>query len=137
MGQEPREDAGSDRPAAGQGEVLQEADRGGGGDRRPQPGQVPQGRRRQGIKYYNPKWRSQTTNFDIGGQSTMKKGPKKPQKKKTSDTIKRAIPHRKPNSVMEVCRPCTAPSREISRHHWIITNMRVTAPNINNSIESK
>merc|ERR1712024_176890 len=34
---------GSDRPAAGQGEVLQEADRGGRGDRRPQPGQVPQG----------------------------------------------------------------------------------------------
>merc|ERR1712223_829341 len=32
-----------DRPAAGQGEVLQEADRGGRGDRRPQPGQVPQG----------------------------------------------------------------------------------------------
>merc|ERR1712223_1352100 len=43
--QEPRADAGSDRPAAGQGEVLQEADRGGRGDRRPQPGQVPQGGR--------------------------------------------------------------------------------------------
>ena len=28
---------------AEQGEVLQEADRGGRGDRRPQPGQVPQG----------------------------------------------------------------------------------------------
>merc|ERR1719357_179122 len=46
-----------------------------------------------------------------------KKAQKNLKKKKTSDTIKRAIPHRKPNSVMEVCRPCTAPSREISRHH--------------------
>merc|ERR1712039_22913 len=49
----PRANAGSDRPAAGQGEVLQEADRGGRGDRRPQPGQVPQGGRsprRRGSK---------------------------------------------------------------------------------------
>merc|ERR1712223_1755114 len=43
--QEPRANAGSYRPAAGQGEVLQEANRGGRGDRRPQPGQVPQGGR--------------------------------------------------------------------------------------------
>ena len=42
--QEPREDAGLDRPAAEQDQVVQEADRGGGGDRRPQPGQVPPGR---------------------------------------------------------------------------------------------
>jgi hypothetical protein len=35
---------GSYRPAAGQDQVLQEADRGGGGDRSPQPGQVSSGR---------------------------------------------------------------------------------------------
>jgi hypothetical protein len=29
---------GSNRPAAGEDQVLQEADRGGGGDRSPQPG---------------------------------------------------------------------------------------------------
>merc|ERR1711934_371649 len=41
--EEPREDARSDRPAARQDQVLQEADRGGGGDRCPQPCQVPAG----------------------------------------------------------------------------------------------
>jgi hypothetical protein len=35
---------GSNRPAARQDQVLQEADRGGGGDRSPQPGQVSSGR---------------------------------------------------------------------------------------------
>jgi hypothetical protein len=34
---------GSNRPAAGEDQVLQEADRGGGGDRSPQPGQVSSG----------------------------------------------------------------------------------------------
>merc|ERR1719264_1236741 len=41
--QEPRADAGAGGQAAEQGEELQEADRGGRGDRRPQPRQVPQG----------------------------------------------------------------------------------------------
>ncbi len=35
---------GSNRPAAGEDQVLQEADRGGGGDRSPQPRQVSSGR---------------------------------------------------------------------------------------------
>merc|ERR1712107_99412 len=47
---EPREDAGPDRPAAGQDQVLQEADRGGGGDRRPQPGQVQAGPEQRGRR---------------------------------------------------------------------------------------
>merc|ERR1712051_717868 len=41
--QEPRADARAGGQAAEQGEELQEADRGGRGDRRPQPRQVPQG----------------------------------------------------------------------------------------------
>merc|ERR1711971_9470 len=41
--EEPREDAGPDRSAPGQDQVLQEADRGGRGDRGPQPGQVQAG----------------------------------------------------------------------------------------------
>ena len=48
--QEPREDAGPDRPAAGQDQVVQEADRGGGGDRRPQPGQVQAGPEQRGRR---------------------------------------------------------------------------------------
>merc|ERR1712181_110238 len=41
--EEPREDAGSHRSAPRQDQVLQEADRGGRGDRGPQPGQVQAG----------------------------------------------------------------------------------------------
>merc|ERR1719394_346858 len=41
--EEPREDAGAGRPAAGQDQVVQEADRGGRGDRSAQPCQVPPG----------------------------------------------------------------------------------------------
>ena len=48
--QEPREDAGLDRPASGQDQVVQEADRGGGGDRRPQPGQVQAGPEQRGRR---------------------------------------------------------------------------------------
>ena len=73
----------------------------------------------------------------LGDSLLWKKAQKNLRKKKTSETINKAIPQRKPSSVIEVCKPCTAPSREISRHHWIITSIRVTAPNINNTIESR
>ena len=33
-----------------------------------------------------------------------------------------AIPQRNPNSVIEVCNPWIAPSREMSRHHCVITS---------------
>merc|ERR1712242_885 len=43
MGEEPGPHVRPGQQAAGQDQDLQEADRGGRGDRRPQPGQVPQG----------------------------------------------------------------------------------------------
>ena len=59
------------------------------------------------------------------------------QKKKISETINKAIPQRNPNSTIEVWRPWTAPSRLISRHHWIITNINIITPNINKITEFK
>ena len=57
----------------------------------------------------------------FGERLLWKKAQKKLTKKKTSDTMNKAIPHRKPNSTIDVCNPWIAPSRLISRHHWIIT----------------
>ena len=54
-----------------------------------------------------------------------------------SDTINKAIPQRRPNSTIEVCSPWIAPSREMSRHHWIITNNKRKSPIKNNSMEFK
>lgn len=67
----------------------------------------------------------------------MKKCSKKSNKKKISDTINKAIPHRNPNSTIEVWSPWIAPSRLISRHHWIITSIKTIAPKINKVIEFK
>ena len=67
----------------------------------------------------------------------MKESPKKSNKKNTSDTINNAIPHRNPSSTIEVWSPWIAPSREISRHHWIITNSNVIIPKKNKDIEFK
>ena len=49
--------------------------------------------------------------------------------------MKRAIPQRSPSSTIEVCKPCIAPSRLISRHHWIITNIKTNIPKKNKIIE--
>ena len=67
----------------------------------------------------------------------MKKSSKKSYKKKISETINKAIPHRKPNSTIEVWSPWIAPSRLISRHHWIITNIKTSIPKKNKIIEFK
>ena len=58
----------------------------------------------------------------------MKKCSKKSHKKKISDTINKIIPQRNPNSTIDVCKPCTTPSRLISRHHWTITNTNNSIP---------
>lgn len=65
----------------------------------------------------------------LGDKLAWKKAQKNLTKKKTSEIIKRAIPHRNPSSTMEVCMPCIAPSRLISRHHWVITIKRSVIPN--------
>jgi len=58
----------------------------------------------------------------------MEKSSKKPNKKNTSEIMKRAIPQRSPSSTIDVCIPWIAPSRLISRHHWIITIINKIIP---------
>ena len=73
----------------------------------------------------------------LGDNLLWKNAQKNLTKKKISDTINKAIPHRNPNSTIEVWRPWIAPSRLISRHHWIITSINIIIPNKNKTIEFK
>ena len=68
----------------------------------------------------------------LGDNLLWKKAQKNLKKKKISDTINKIIPHRNPNSTIEVWSPCIAPSRLISRHHWIITIISKNIPIKNN-----
>lgn len=65
----------------------------------------------------------------LGDNLLWKKAQKNLTKKNTSEIIKRAMPQRKPSSTIDVCIPWIAPSRLISRHHWIITIINKTIPN--------
>lgn len=56
-------------------------------------------------------------NSTLTAKLLWKKAQKKLAKKKTSETMNKIIPHRSPNSTMEVCIPIKVPSRETSRHH--------------------
>ena len=90
-----------------------------------------------GLKTLMPKG-GQTDPTSIFGDNLLwKNAQKNLTKKKISDTINKAIPHRNPNSTIEVWRPWIAPSRLISRHHWIITNINIIIPNVNKIIEFK
>ena len=73
----------------------------------------------------------------LGDNLAWKNAQKKLKKKKTSDTINNAIPHRRPNSTIDVCSPWIVPSRLISRHHWAITIKMIIKPRKNRIIESK
>ena len=64
-----------------------------------------------------------------------KKAQKNLKKKKNSDTINNALPQSKPSSVIDVCSPWIAPSREISRHHWVIIEINNTKPRKNKDME--
>lgn len=71
----------------------------------------------------------------VGDKLLWKKAQKKLRKKKTSDTINKIIPHRKPIETEFVCKPWNVPSREISRHHWYIVNIVIILPKIKRSVE--
>ena len=73
----------------------------------------------------------------FGDNLLWKNAQKNLKKKKTSEIINKAIPHRKPSSTIEVWRPWILPSRLISRHHWIITNNNSLIPKKNKDIDSK
>lgn len=47
-------------------------------------------------------------------------------KNKISEVINRIIPHRIPKDTIKVWWPWNVASREISRHHWYIINIRET-----------
>ena len=99
------------------------------------------------IVFNRGTWKGLNTLIPNGGHSLpistfgdsllWKNAQKKLKKKNTSDTINNAMPQRNPSSVIEVCSPWTAPSREISRHHWIITSISVIPPTMNKLNDSK
>ena len=73
----------------------------------------------------------------LGDNLLWKNAQKNLKKKKISEIINNAIPQRNPNSTIEVCKPWIAPSRLISRHHWIITINNNIIPIKNKNIEFK
>ena len=88
-----------------------------------------------GLKTLIPKGGQIDPTSILGDKLLWKKAQKNLTKKKISETINNAIPHRNPNSTIEVCNPWIVPSRLISRHHWIITNIKTNIPKKNNIIE--
>ena len=70
----------------------------------------------------------------VGDNLLWKKAQKKEKKNRTSDTINKIIPHRRPIATTLVCRPWYVPSRVISRHHWIIVSKTPVRPKISRSI---
>jgi len=91
----------------------------------------------KGLNTWIPKGGQTLPISTLGDNLLWKKAQKKLKKKKISETINKAIPHRKPNSVIDVCNPWIAPSREMSRHHWTITNPNNNSPVKNKFIEFK
>lgn len=72
-----------------------------------------------------------------GANLLWKNAQKKEAKNKTSDTINRIMPQRKPKITTRVCRPWNAPSRETSRHHWYIVKIVTPKPIHNNLTSNK
>jgi len=78
-----------------------------------------------GITPWGGHWRP----ISIDGASLLwKKAQKKEKKNKTSDVINKIIPHRSPLATINVWSPWKAPSRLISRHHWIQVMIKIITP---------
>jgi hypothetical protein len=69
-------------------------------------------------------------NSIVGDSLLWKKAQKKDIKNKTSETIKRIIPHRNPITTGKECNPCRVPSRVMSRHHWYIVKIIIKPPSL-------
>jgi len=90
------------------------------------------------IVFSRGTWKGLNTLIPNGGQvappsvfgATLewKKAQKNLKKKNTSETIKSAMPPRRPISTIDVWWPWDEPSREISRHHWVITLRIIKSP---------
>ena len=89
----------------------------------------------KGLKTEMPNGGHNEPTSTVGANLLWKNAQKNLTKKNTSDTINRAMPQRRPSSTIDVWRPWIAPSREISRHHWIITNINVNIPKKKRLIE--
>jgi len=89
----------------------------------------------KGLKAKIPKGGQRAPTSTVGVSLLWKKAQKKETKKKISETINRAIPHRSPSSVIEVWSPWRHPSRAISRHHWTITKAKIINPKKKRIIE--
>ena len=74
----------------------------------------------KGLKVLIPYGGQRDPSSTLGANLLWKNAQKNLKKKNTSDTMNNAIPQRSPSSTIDVCIPCTAPSREISRIHWHI-----------------
>jgi len=72
----------------------------------------------------------QVPNSIVGERLLWKKAQKKAKKNKTSEVMKRIIPHRRPAPTWEVCWPSYVDSRTTSRHHWNIVRITIRMPNI-------
>ena len=88
-----------------------------------------------GLKGTTPIGGHNPPSSTLGANLAWKYAQKKLKKKKTSEVINNSIPHRNPSSTIALCKPCTAPSRLTSRHHWIITIPNKSRPMINKPIE--
>jgi hypothetical protein len=69
----------------------------------------------------------------LGDKLLWKKAQKNLTKKNTSEVINKIIPHRSPLITKIVCNPWKVPSRDTSRHHWIIVKIVIKFPIINRS----
>ena len=69
-----------------------------------------------------------------GARLLWKKAQKNEKKNNTSDVINKIMPHRSPLATILVCNPWNAPSRLMSRHHWMQVRARIEAPNTNRVI---
>jgi len=58
----------------------------------------------------------------LGERLLWKKAQKKEKKNKISEIINNIMPHRRPFTTMFVWYPCSALSRDTSRHHWAEIN---------------
>lgn len=61
----------------------------------------------------------------LGDNIEWKNAQKKDMKKKISEIINRIIPIFNPNNTKEEWWPCREASRETSRHHWKIVNIKI------------
>ena len=66
----------------------------------------------------------------VGDKLLWKKAQKNLKKNRTSETMNKIIPIRKPVITFLVCNPWYDLSRETSRHHWALEIKIITNPNI-------